>query len=232
VSRGSRVLAVGAGLAAAAFVVSRPRLRRWGASEDEARGRLPGDELVGDATYVSTRAVTIDAPPASVWQWLVQIGQGRGGMYSYDRLERAFGLDMESADRIVPELQQVEAGDHISLGKGAYLAVHAVDPERSLVLLHPDGDWSWVFALQAPSGGQARLLARNRWTTVRAAPAERAWLKLAETIGFVMERKMLHGIKARAEREWAAGATGPHRPTEHEVPPALLPIPKAPAKEG
>jgi hypothetical protein len=215
-SRGSRILAIGAGLAAAGFVVSRPRLRRFRASEEEARRGLPGDELVADATYVSTRAVTIDAPPASVWPWLVQIGQGRGGMYSYDRLERAFGLDMESADRIVPELQRLEAGDRISLGKGAYVTVHAIDPERSLVLLHPDGDWSWAFVLQGRDGGRARLLVRNRWTTARAAPAERAWLKLAETVGFVMERKMLYGIKARAERGAASGTAGAGRPAERE----------------
>jgi hypothetical protein len=123
---------------------------------------------------------------------------------------------MRSADRIVPELQQLEAGDRVSLGKGAYVTVHAVDPERSLVLLHPDRDWSWAFVLQGHDGGRARLLVRNRWTTARAALAERAWLKLAETIGLVMERKMLHGIKARAEREWAADSAVPHRPREQE----------------
>jgi hypothetical protein len=90
--------------------------------------------------------------------------------------------------------------------------VHALEPERTLVLLHPDGDWSWSFALEPRDGGRARLIVRNRWTTVRATAAARAGLKLAETAGVVMERGMLHGIKARAEGEAAAGDAAPALP--------------------
>jgi hypothetical protein len=205
-----------AALAAGAVVVGvaaalDPRLRRWGATQEETRRTLPGDELVADPTFASTRAITIDASPASVWPWLVQMGQGRGGLYSYDRLENLFGLDIHSAGRIVPELQRLEVGDRVSLGKGAYLAVHALDPERTLVLRHPDGDWSWVFVLDPQHGGRTRLIVRNRWTTARASSAVRAGMKLTETIGFAMERKMLHGIKARAETGSGAGPALPGR---------------------
>jgi hypothetical protein len=173
VSGRGRSLAIGAALAAGGLVALRHRLRRFGASEAEARSRLAGDELVGSPTFESTRAITIDAPPSAVWPWLVQLGQGRAGLYTYDRLENLFGLGIHSADRIVPELQQLETGDRISLGKGAYLVVHALEPERTLVLLHPDGDWSWSFALEPRDGGRARLIVRNRWTTVRATAAAR-----------------------------------------------------------
>ena len=196
-------------LAVSAFVVLAPRLRRWGASEEEARRRLPGDELVASPTFASTRAVTIAAPPAAVWPWLVQMGQGRGGLYSYDRLENVLGLDVHSTDRIVPELQQLNVGDRISLGKDAFLVAQALEPGQALVLLHPDGDWSWAFVLESRNRDRTRLIARNRWTSVRATRAERAWLKLSETIGFAMERKMLHGIKQRAES--TVGATGMSR---------------------
>jgi hypothetical protein len=196
-------------VAAGSFVVLAPRLRRWGASEEEARRRLPGDELVASPTFASTRAVTIAAPPAAVWPWLVQMGQGRGGLYSYDWLENVFGLDVHSADRIVPELQQLNVGDRISLGKDAFLVAQALEPLQNLVLLHPEGDWSWVFVLESRNGDRTRLLVRNRWTSARATAAQRAWLKLSETIGFAMERQMLHGIKERAEG--TVGATGMSR---------------------
>ena len=110
-----------AGLAAAAaaacYVLAvRPRLLRWGASTQEAAGPLPGDELVPTPRMQSTRAVTINAPAASVWPWLVQLGAGRGGMYSYDLLENAAGLGIHSADRILPEHQRLDVGDVIPLG--------------------------------------------------------------------------------------------------------------------
>jgi hypothetical protein len=150
-------------------------------------------------TFVSTRAVTIEARPAAVWPWLIQLGQGRGGLYSYDRLENLFGLDIHSAARIVPDLQRLEVGDRVSLGKGAHMVVHAVEPERALLLRHPDGDWSWSFVLEPLANGSSRLTVRNRWTIERARPAERLGLKVAELPAFVMERKMLLGLKERAE---------------------------------
>jgi hypothetical protein len=207
-TRAGRVTILSA-LAVSAFVVLAPRLRRWGVSEEEARRRLPGDELVASPTFASTRAVTIAAPPAAVWPWLVQMGQGRGGLYSYDRLENVLGLDVHSTDRIVAELQQLNVGDRISLGKDAFLVAQALEPGQALVLLHPDGDWSWAFVLESRNRDRTRLIVRNRWTSVRAKPAERAWLKLSETIGFAMERKMLHGIKQRAEG--TVGASGMSR---------------------
>ncbi|HEY7362445.1 MAG TPA: hypothetical protein VH642_16635, partial [Streptosporangiaceae bacterium] len=109
-------VAGGAGLAAAAAALSYPWLFRrqcltWGATPEEAARELPGDDLLASPDVIATRAITIDAPPAAVWPWLVQMGSGRGGVYTYDWIENLFGLDMHSADRIVPEWQTMRVGD-------------------------------------------------------------------------------------------------------------------------
>jgi hypothetical protein len=179
----------------------RPWHLRWGASDEEVSTPHLGDELVAQATLVSTRAVTIDAPPEDVWPWLVQLGQGRGGFYTYDRLENLFRLDIHSADRIVPELQQLEVGDVVALApSGAGLVVAAVVAGRALVLMHPDGGWTWAFTVGPADDGRARLVVRNRWTTAGAPLGFRVALAVIEPSSFVMERGMLLGIKRRAEK--------------------------------
>jgi hypothetical protein len=195
VKRGLLVLAA-AGVAAERL--AGPRMATWGATAAEVSGRLPGDGLVPAPTFVSTRAVTIAAPPALVWPWLVQMGQGRAGLYSYDGLENLLGLSIHSADRIIPELQHLERGDHVNLGRGAWLSVWEADPGRHLLLQHPEGDWSWAFVLR-PEGPGTRLVVRNRWTTVRAGLGGRVFLRLVQPGSFVMERRMLLGIRDRAE---------------------------------
>jgi len=126
-ARGDRVASSGAldavrGAAAIAYTLVgspwlRERYNRWGASEEEWRDAMPGDELVPEPVLCSTRAVTIDAPPSAVWPWLARIGQGRGGLYSYDALENLLGLDIHSADTLLPESQQLTPGDLVRLGK-------------------------------------------------------------------------------------------------------------------
>jgi hypothetical protein len=205
------------GLAAgAAYGVSRwPRMTTWGATEQEVGSSQPGDEIVGHAKYRTTHAVTIDAPVEEVWPWLVQLGQGRGGMYSYDWLENLVGLEMHSADRIVPELQDLAVGDVISLvPKGTEPDLHFVvarlDPPYLLVLgpgtsreeaLKTNLPYpSWTFRHSPLAGGRSRLLVRFQ-SDFRPSPL--GWLtnKYAlEPVHFVMERKMLLGIKQRAER--------------------------------
>src|ERR1035437_1370405 len=97
-------LAVGGAVAAAVF---RARYLRWGASDEEVEMTLPGDLIVPRAELTATRAITIHTPPAGVWPWIAQLGQGRGGFYRYDSLENLFGCDIHSADRIVPGWQQI-----------------------------------------------------------------------------------------------------------------------------
>ena len=125
-------------------IVAAPFLRhaynRWGTTKGEGRSHLAGDELIPEPKLSHTRAISIDAPPARVWRWLVQIGQGRGGLYSYDALENLIGCRIDSAERIVPELQHLAVGDLVRLGPERYPAFRVVElePARSLVLVGVD----------------------------------------------------------------------------------------------
>ncbi|HKI91480.1 MAG TPA: hypothetical protein VJ986_04200 [Gaiellaceae bacterium] len=196
-------LATLAGLAGAGLVYRRV-LRRlmldWGASAEEARGHLPGDELLAPADVVSTRAITIRAPAPTVWPWLVQMGPGdRGGAYSYDWIENLLGLDMHSVDRILPQFQHVEVGDVIPDRRGVpWLRYERVEPERVLAFRSADGTWVWTFVL-VEEGGWTRLLSRNR-IRVGGSLGGRLALELMIPGSLAMERKMLHGIGQRAER--------------------------------
>ena len=182
----------------------------WGAQDDEAAGTLPGDDLLDDPTVVTTRAATVDAPASAVWPWLIQMGPGRAGAYTYDWIENLAGLDMHSADVIVPEFQHLDVGDSWQLGaRGARLRVARLEPESSLVLRSDDGNWVWAFVL-VPHGEGCRLISRNRirWpSTSRAARV--AAVYLMEPGSLVMERKMLLGIKSRAEARHRAAQSVP-----------------------
>src|SRR5579864_5132713 len=142
----------------------------WGARPDEVSRKLPGDELLPRAGIVATRAITIDAPPAAIWPWLVQMGSGRGGVYTYDWIENLFGLDMHSARRILPQFQEVTASDEFPLGPGRpTMRVAVFDPGRTFTLRFADGNWVWIFALFAEDG-QTRLISRNRIASAEAWP--------------------------------------------------------------
>lgn len=211
------------GLAAATLAwlayryILRPWVLRWGATAEEARQYLPGDELVPRPHVTHTHAVTIDAPAQAIWPWLVQMGQSRGGLYSYDWLENLLGMDIHSADRIVPELQGLQVGDMVSLRRGnvpAFL-VHAIEPGRALVLRaraprtgrpatlqDPSplaAETTWAFVLIPKGDGSTRLLVRQRVAHKGNLLAGAMW-ELVELASFVMERRMLLGVRQRAQR--------------------------------
>jgi hypothetical protein len=174
----------------------------WGARDDEVAAKLPGDELLPDADLVTTRAVSVDAPPEAIWPWLVQMGSGRGGAYTYDWIENLFGLDMHSADEILPQYQDLRVGDELPMGPdGPGMTVEVLDPARTLaVRLSTDQNWVWIFAL-VPDGESTRLISRNRIATSALPPGGRLFYTVfMEPGSLVMERKMLLGIKQRAER--------------------------------
>ncbi len=203
-------VALAAGLVAASYpVLLRQRCLTWGATPDEIARELPGDELLGTADIISTRAVTIDAPPNAIWPWLVQMGSGRGGAYSYDWIENLFGLAMHSADEILPQFQNVKLGDEMELGpKGPKMRVEVIEAERVFTLRLEDGNWVWIFALFSEAGS-TRLLSRNRIATPDTSPLTRLlYLMVMEPGSLVMERKMLLGIKQRAERLAVLRAAG------------------------
>jgi hypothetical protein len=198
-----------AGAALAAYALARRWFLRWGATDAEVRRPLPGDDLAPDSRVGATRAITIAAPVEDVWPWLVQMGYGRGGFYSYDWLENAFVRlflggtpGYRSATTILPDCQRLSPGDFIAAGPpdmlGGRVADRArwkilhVEPNRALVLQ----GWG-AFVLEPPGDRATRLIVRSRGAG--------AWGRLAhylfwEPAHFVMERRMLLGIKARAER--------------------------------
>ena len=164
----------------------------WGATDEEARAELPGDETVASPATQQTRAVTIEAPVGEVWPWLAQIGQDRGGFYSYEWLEHLAGCRMENADRLHPEWQTRDVGETVRLHPAGGLEVLQFEPEKALVL-----KGGWYFAMEPDGDSRTRLIARFR---MRPGVAAVAYDLLLELPHFIMERKMLLGIKERAER--------------------------------
>ena len=201
----ARIMAA-AGLAAGAAALSYPLLLRkkcltWGATPDEVSRPLPGDELMPDPDVVATRAISIAAPPSAVWPWLVQMGSGRGGAYTYDWIENLLGLAMHSADEVLPQFQDLKVGDELELGPGRpMMRVEVLEPERTLTVRFTDGTWVWIFSL-APEAEGTRLISRNRIATPGARPLVRLFnLYFMEPGSLVMEVRMLNGIRERAER--------------------------------
>jgi hypothetical protein len=188
-------------LATGLVAVYRGTLRRWvltwGATDEESRARLPGDELLVEADGVATRAIEIDAPASAVWPWLVQMGPSpRGGAYTYDWIENLLGLNMHSADRVLAEFQHPRLGDTIGYGTNR-MRLERVEPEHVLAWRSEDGNWVWSFILRQ-EGRVTRLISRNRFK-LPTLPA-RVGMLLMEPGSLVMERKMLLGIKHRAEQ--------------------------------
>jgi hypothetical protein len=182
--------------AALYFGLLRRRVLTWGATDAEAEATLPGDELLEDADGVATRAISIDAPPAAVWPWLAQMGPSpRGGAYTYDWIENLLGLNMHSVDRVLPEFQHLQVGDTIGLGPNP-MRVERVEPEHVLAWRSADGNWVWTFVIE-PRGGASRLISRNRFRLPTLGA--RIGMLPMEPGSLVMERKMLRGIKQRAE---------------------------------
>jgi hypothetical protein len=199
----------GAGIGLVALAAGR-RFRDWGATKRECLTRFPGDEMIAEPGDVTTRAVTIDAPAEEVWRWLVQIGQDRGGMYSYDGIENMLGLRVHSTDEIHDEWQQLRVGDSVRLVRpgwmgmrdGLALPVARIDPGRSIVLRQqpPDSQWDavWSFHVVPLTSRRCRLVSRSR--SARPARPARVAALVMDPVTMLMTRRMLLGIKERAER--------------------------------
>jgi hypothetical protein len=192
------------GIAAATF--ARARQLRWGASAQERDASLPGDDLIVSPDLTATRAITVRASAGQVWPWIAQLGQGRGGFYSYDFLENLAGCDIHSADQIVPRWQDIKIGDKVKLAPAVGLDVAALEAGRSLVLrggvpmgnASPPYDFTWAWVLRDEPDGTSRLLVRERYAYTR--PWARFIVEPVEAVSFVMTQKMLRGIRDRAEQ--------------------------------
>ena len=204
----ARWLGSGAVVAGAATLVYFRFVRdwhlHWGATPEEAHGAAAGDDLMPDPDIVSTRVVEIDTPPSAIWPWLVQMGPGRGGAYTYDWIERRLGIDIRNTDRIMPEFQGLKVGDEIPM-PGYAMRVERLDPERALVVRSSNHAWVWSFELR-PAGGRTRLISRNRFDTSALPVKDKLAYPVIEPGSWVMERKMLRTIKERAERLAQAAA--------------------------
>ena len=184
-------------------------MSRWGSTPSDLTRVMAGDCLLDDSTYSGTMAVSVNAPPEDIWPWLAQMGYRRGGLYSYDWLDRLFGyLDRPSATSILPEFQYLAVGDKIPLGRGPSWPVAAIEPCRALVLdMRNMGgfDWVWQFGLYAVDEKRTGLVSRSRVRT------QTAWARLftyaIEPAGFLMTRRMLLGLKQRAETLTAQAST-------------------------
>lgn len=203
--------ALGAGYALAV----RPWHLRWGATDEEAAGHLPGDWVNPDAKVRITHAITIEAPPNAVWKWLVQIGQDRGGFYSYDWLENLIDLQIHSATEIKPQWQELEVGDFIRGAHKGWLGgrfdetagwtVVELEQDRSLVLQETVAKGTWAFVLRPIGQTKTRLLIRARGDEPVTFGGKLFHYGVMEPAHFIMERKMLLTLKQRAE-EFALNA--------------------------
>ena len=177
------------------LVIYRPWALHWGATHDEITRKMPGDTLVNDPSFNATRGVTIKARPEEIWPWIVQIGYKRAGFYSYDRLDND---KIPSAERIIPEYQELKVGDLIPLSKSCSARVIIIEPNKSMLLIFRDcGLWSgssWLWELYQKDAQHTRLLTRLRIHT--DSIITRIGLDLFEIF---MMRKCMLGIKQRAE---------------------------------
>jgi len=181
---------------------------RWGANDEELDLPLPGDDIVKSPSGTSTRAITIYAPPEDIWPWLVQMGKGRGGLYSYDWLDIAFGyLSEPSSRRVLPEFQDLQPGDVIPIGKDGRTEddfyVHIVEPNRALVIGANDPEFrnrvSWAMVLVPIGSNETRLIVR---VSIRLDEGIKgaAMSAVMEPASFIMLRKQMLTLKRLAEQ--------------------------------
>lgn len=183
--------------------VTAPLIRRWhmrwGATDAEVAGPMPGDEIVPKTSFNATRAITIDAPPERVWPWIVQMGYRRAGFYTYALLDNA---GYESADRVLPEYQDPKVGDWMPMSRKVNettaFKMKAFEPNQWLLWEKPDSTWSWKLA--PLNRDRTRLITRLKQRYAWESPASAiAALVLLEFGDFAMIRRVLKGIRARAE---------------------------------
>jgi len=174
--------------------IIKPWHMRWGATDEEVTMAMPGDELIPGAGQ-ATRAIEVDATPGDVWPWLVQLGFGRAGWYSYDWIDNDF---KRSADRIIPEYQDIDVGDKILMMPTMGFEVRLIDQEKTIVSVLEDGSTSWCLGLYGTEGGGTRLVSRWR-PKFDVTPATMLLTVLSEPGTFIMEQKMLRTIRDRAE---------------------------------
>jgi hypothetical protein len=199
--------------------ITRSHYRFWGATQEDRQRTLPGDERVPNPIVTTAMAITINAPASAVWPWIAQLGQERGGMYSYELLENIARCQMRNADHVVPEWE-MQVGDQMRMGPQGYPVNQVVALERGHWLLMAGADlktgiaarlpqpgqttyinYAWVLYLDERPDGTTRLISRTRLDYApRTFAAKLIWEVFTDPIGCVMTRKMLLTVKQRVEQ--------------------------------
>ncbi len=181
-----------------------PYWRKWGATDAEIKRPLPGDEIVPESRGGFTHAITVNAPRRQVWLWVAQAGQDRGGFYSYDFLENLVGLNIHSVDKIIPEYQHDEKSPGLKVHpKVPPMPLVCIERERTLAFggrLDPDTPVSWIFFVEDAGANRTRLISRWRFSYRPGIAFRIGYGAILQPIACVMQRKMLLGIKKRAEK--------------------------------
>jgi len=175
----------------------RPWQLRWGATDNEIKRTMPGDDIVGKPSFNATRAVTINAPAENIYPWIVQMGVSRAGWYSYDLLDN---LGRPSAESILTKHQTIQVGDVIPMSPDGKQGMRVKDFSKNKWMLWWDnkGDSSWVWEIQPEGEADSRLVTRVR-VRYRLFSLAIAFNLLVEFFDIVMMRKCMLGIKRRAE---------------------------------
>jgi hypothetical protein len=173
------------------YFVYRPWNLRWGATDEEVNRSMIGDDIVKNPTFNATRAVTINASPEEIWPWIIQIGYKRAGFYSYDFLDND---GIPSAERVLPDYQNLKVGDRIPLDRDGTITVAALEPNKHMLLASQSERMTWAWGLYQTDAQQTRLVTRLRVRMDSIVPR-----LLWDTFEIVMMRKCLLGIKRRAE---------------------------------
>lgn len=197
---------LGAGLAILVIVMTsyvlfaRPYQLSWGATSQELKQAMPGDELEQHPEFYATRAITIAGTPQEIWPWLLQMGYGRAGYYGYDILEN-LGSErgIRSADRIIPEFQSFKVGDEVPISSVAKMYFHSIVPDRHLIWTGKGNKGSFLWALHPVDEGHTRLVSRIRWSFHWSQLSLLSLDLFTEFADFLAVRKILQGVKGRVE---------------------------------
>ena len=196
---------IAAGVIGTYLLVVGPWQRRWGATDEEVKRLMPGDVLLRPDAPSTTRAITIDASPEAVFPWLLQIGYGRGGWYSYDWIDND---GKQSVERIQPALQRLAVGDRIEMLPGMGPVVREI--MRDHYIVSGDETQTWCLLVETTTDGRTRLISRWRQDWPKSAGTY-VWVAVADPGAFLMEQKMLRRLRDLAERgeRWHPSVAAP-----------------------
>jgi len=184
------------------MLLVRPYQLSWGATDQELKQSMPGDQLSIDPEFFATRAITVSGKPDEIWPWLLQMGYGRAGYYGYDVLENLGSpRGIRSADRILPEFQQFKIGDEVPISSVARMSFYAIEPNQHIIWTGANQQGSFIWALHPLDENHTRLISRIRWSFHWSEPGLLALDLFTEFTDHLAVREILQGVKGRVENQ-------------------------------